>query len=710
MYNNVFLNLPDTYKRFIDPIGHYVDQVGTYIAIQTGKPIDECKEWVKTSLKSDHSKTIVNPMVRHFERLSNGDKQPIYTTLTKYIYSVVQRNEILVPSFTVYMHPSEKTSLITKFVDANTKRRSAEKKAAFKAKAEKNMDLFIFKNNAQTNMKLTNNSLSGAFVAKGSFINNPTGHSTLTSTTRTGTSLANASNERLIAGNRHYFSPDTVIQNIISIVANTDYQAMQPSVDCLLGGIVYPTVEQTMDCILYSTDNYWRDYRETGRIRQLVEQLTPLQRAAFVYTGDLYHLRKYNPEYVRSFIEQMAEKITADIDNPLDRVYKIDEETLVLAHQICSLETKGNGKDYKKMDDLGVLSTLVATAENITKVVQSYKDFIKAFFITKNIPPSVANIRDIVRRCVIISDTDSTCFTTGEWVNWMRGGIVFDEISLAICGVITYMSTQTFMHTMALYSANINVEKTKLHTLAYKSEWTWSVLVPMNVAKHYFARAIVQEGNVFEDPELELKGVHLKNSNTPSRIVEDSKDKINWIMDTVTSNRKISLSKLLREISEMEQFIETSLRKGELEFYRQVKIKEAAAYKNSEEMSPYQHHILWKEVFEPKYGVLDDPPYAVAKIPTTLNNVTELKQWLENIEDRELASRMGAWLLRKQKTEFNTFYISANFLTSFGMLNELVPIIDTKRIVLDLCNIYYLVLESLGYYKKSDMTINELGY
>lgn len=710
MPQTVFLNPPDTYQRSIDPIGHYIDQVGTHLSMQTGKPLDFCKAWIERALKEKRFPETMNPVIRYFDKQSNGDRQPAFSSLTKYIYSVVDRNEILVPTFTVYTHPSQKASLITKFVDANTKRRGAEKKAAFKAKADKDMDLFVFKNNAQTNMKLTNNSLSGAFVAKGSFINNPTAHSTLTSTTRTGTSLANASNERLIAGNRHYFDGDVVINNINSIIANTDYVSLKPSTDSFLDGLLYPTVEQTMECIEYSTENYWRDYREMSRIRHVVERLTPIQRAAFVYTGDMYHIRKYNPQYMRRFIERMSAKATVPAENALDKAYKIDEQVMILAHQICSHEAKGNGKDYKKMEELGVLGILVATAENIVQVVYEYRDFIKALFITKNMPPTVAHVREMVRRCVVISDTDSTCFTTGEWVEWMRGDMVFDDLSLAICGVITYMSTQTFMHAMALYSANINVEKVKLHTLAYKSEWTWTLLVPMNVAKHYFARAVIQEGNVFEEPELELKGVHLKNSNTPARIVEDSRDKINWIMDVVTSNQKLSLMKLLTDVATMERFISTSLLKGELEFYRQVKIKEAEAYTKDKEQSPYQHHTLWCEVFEAKYGTLEEPPYAVAKVPTILENPTALRQWLETLEDREFAERMGAWLLKKNKTAMNTFYISSNFLKAYGMPTELVPIIDTKRIILDLCNIYYLVLESVGYYKKSEMTVYELGY
>lgn len=713
MSDSIFLKDKKDYTRDLDPINEYFRQSARYLSIQTGDPYEKCLQFVKDKFKNKEFQGMRNPVVKHFQREENGDRFEKETSLTDYIYGTVKRNEIIVPSGTVYCHPSVKPSLITKFTDVNTKRRSVAKKEMFKAKAAKNDMLFVFKNNEQNNMKLTNNSTSGAFVAQGSFINNPSAHSTLTSTTRTGTSLANASNERLIAGNRHYFAPYVVLFNIIATIEKSDLVAIQKGMvsEALETPLVYPSTEDVMDCIAYSSDLYWKDYRELNKIRDFVDKLSPVQKAAFVYTGDFYHIRKLNDRVMRKFITDICRKCTGEVSDPLSAIKEIDEQVMIFAHMICSEEVKGFGKDYEEMAKQGnILNTLIPTALNIVDVITRYKDFIQAFFLTPNVPPTVSHIRDMVRRVVVISDTDSTCFSTGEWVEWYRGDIIFDSESLAVSAAITFLATQTFTHTMALYSANINVDKVKLHTLAYKSEWTWTLVTPMNVAKHYFARAVVQEGNVFSEPELELKGVHLKNSNTPRRIVKDSTDMINEIMDVVTANKKISLTKYLKHVADMERFVTESLLKGELEFYRQVKIKEAEAYTKGVTESPYQHHLLWEEVFAPKYGKMEEPPYGVAKIATTLSNKTAIQDWLADMKDREVAERLGNYLARNKKTSFNTFYVSTNFLKGFGMPEEIRPAIDTKRIILDLCNVYYLILESLGFYKKADFTLCELGY
>ncbi len=708
MTMDVFTRPKDSYQRDIDPIGQYVEQMGFYLSSMTGDSFEKCKSFVINGIKSGQFPGICNPSVTHFEREENGDRHLKYTALTDYIGSIVKQNEVLAPSGTTYINSDVKQSLITKFVDGNTKKRSIAKKESFKAKAAKDTVRYIFKNNEQTYLKLGNNSMSGAFVAKGSFVNNPSAHSTLTSTTRTGTSFANACNEKLIAGNRHYWSPDIVLNNLISVSHKSNYDEISVVIEKYQ--LVYPTVENVMECITYSSDLYWKDFRALVKIKDFVERMTPLQRAAFVYTGDLYHIRKFNDVFMRDFISKMSMKISGPVEDALAKVKGVEEFVLIHAHHICSAEVKGHGKDYEKMAGLGVLDTLVATALHVTEVVYKYKDFTQAFFATPNVPASVGYIRDMIRRVVVISDTDSTCFSVDEWVNWNRGAIIFDDESLAVSSVIAYYATQTFIHTMALYSANINVAREKLYTLAYKSEWTWTIVLPMNVAKHYVARAIVQEGNVFDEAELEQKGVHLKSSNAPKSIIKDSTELTERILDTITSNKKVSMAEVLKYVADKERAISESLLCGDLEFYRLNKIKEAEAYGKPPNESPFQHHLLWKKVFVPKYGDIEEPAYATAKVPTILENPTKIKEWLEKIPDRDLAARMGLWLMEANKKSFNTFYVSSNFMKAFGMPEEIRMIVDTKRIILDLMVPFYMLIESLGFYKKDGMMLMEIGY
>lgn len=708
MGKSIFLKNPDQYVRDINPIRHYVEQSAYYLHVQTGDNLEQCRQFVIDAIKANPDNSFIDPTVQFLQRGDTGDRTKEYLPLSKYLNSVVANQEILAPTFTCYLSADQVASQLSDFVDMNLKQRSVAKKEAFKYKASGNMEMFAIKNNEQTNRKLYNNSLSGAFATMGSVLYNPTSHSTLTSVTRTITSFGNAINERMVAGNRHYRNPDIVVYNIISIIANTDYNKLQAIVAKYQ--LKCPSVDEVLDCIEYSTRHYWRDRQQTQRIKDLVTKLSDLQRVAFIYTGDLYQLRVHNDELVRNLVKQLSAKIVADIDDPLAKISDYTEAELALAQQICSLELQGLGTDFKLMHEKGVLSTLIATAANVRQVLHSYLDLIECLFLSDNLPPSIAYIRSMVRRVVVLSDTDSTCATYQEWVEWYRGRVIIDPESLAVAASVMTIATQTVANALAILSANLGVAKSNLFKLSMKNEFTWDIFCPTNVSKHYFANTIVQEGNIFAKAELEKKGVHLINRNGSLEIVAGAQQMMQDIIQTIRNGEQIHLGHYLKMVADTERNIQTSLLSGKIEYYRKLTIKDPEAYKKSESESPYLHYLLWRAVFEPRYGTITPPPYSSVKVPTILRNKTLIIQWLNSLSDRALAARMTEWIKTHKKINLPTIYLPVEFLTGNGMLSEVIPIIDTKRVALDLCNVYYILLETLGYIKKPDYLVSELGY
>jgi hypothetical protein len=702
---NLFVKDPSYYTRNINPIGQYIKQGAFYLAKMTGQPLEACEAFVRQGFKERRFPNLRDPVVKYYERQDNGDRRVETCRLSRYIQTTLTQGDILAPSGTTYLHPTVKQSLIVEFIDDGVKERSKAKKAAFVAKAEKNIPLYIFMNNRQNVLKIANNSFSGLFGATGSVFHNPTAHSTLTSTTRSVSSFANASNERIIGGNRHYHSPYIAINNIITIVSHTDYALLDRVIAKY--GLVYPTVDQALDCVRYSAKHYWGGDHWLQEIRELLSRLSPLERAAFVYTGDLFHLRKLNDQAIRQFLEQLTRKVTTVTEDPLKETRRVPESILNLAHQICSTEVRGKGKNYEKMQQEGVLDTLVGTALNVQSTLSQYQDFIEAFFLSDNVPVSIAYLPHMIRQGVVLSDTDSTCVSKDEWVKWYRGEIIFDELSYALAGGVMFIATEALAHTLALFSANINVAPDKLDKLAMKSEFFWPVMIPTNVAKHYYAWTMIKEGNVYEELEPEIKGVHLKNSNTPGRIRGHADQLMRKIMGDITNNQKLSLRWFLGEVIQMEQFIETSLLNGEIEFLRKITIKDAEAYSEEADRSMYRHHLFWHEVFEPKYGRIEKPPYVTAKIPTVLETPTAMRQWVESLEDLAFKQRLVRWLTQNNKAVLPTIYLPTSYLLSSGMIPEIKPIIDTRRTVLDLCKVYELIMESLGVFKKPNLLYSD---
>lgn len=709
MSESVFLREKSYYKRDINPIRQWVEQSAFYLHKMTGDSLEVCAKWISEHIGDKMvAPNATDPVVHHYYRDENKDRHRTATKLSSYIRQIVSNGFIMAPTGTAYLRPEQEASFLVEFVEDNVAKRSKAKKEMFVAKGKGDKELAAKKNNTQNNMKLYNNSLSGTFGTVASVLFNPTGHNTLTSTIRSVSSFSNASNERVLSGNRHYWSKDVALNNLISITSDADSLEIEAVVNKY--GLVYPTAQDTMDCVRRSSDMYWRDLKGWDELQRYIVTLTPQERAAFVYTGDLYHLKKLNEGFVRQMLTELSAQVIGQVEDALDKIYKIPEEIVNYGHQICFAEMRGKGKRYEEIDQDGNLGTLILTCYNVMQVLEKYRDFFKCMFLTRSIPASTAYIRGMVRHNVTLSDTDSTMFAVDDYVGWYFGRIRFTPQAYAVAGAVVFITSQTVAHILAVFSANVGVTPSKLHGLAMKPEYTFPVFGLTSVAKHYFTAKVIQEGQVYNEPEMEIKGVHLKNSSSPPDIIETASETMREIINTIMRGELISLLDFLTKCADLERKITNSLLAGEIHYYRKSKVKDAKAYTTDELKSPYVHHLFWEIVFKDKYGSIAPPPYSVIKIPTNMATPTAVNRWLASIPDREVARKLVEWMTLSGKNKLPTIYLPALHVSAYGLPNEVKSVIDTKRIVLDLMNVFRMISETLGFFLKPEMTFCEMGY
>ncbi len=743
--SNPFVLPKEKYKRDIDPLKHYIQQATEYLSRSTNKDPEVCKQYIIEQLKPNGRFEFKDPVIKHTERIDYKDRIETQSTVLDYIKTSIKNEELIAPTLTTYINPKEKTSLFAGFVDKNVKIRGIAKKKMFVAsmneiKANKNYEkmrelkgeeaALPYLNEAkayskeqkiqksiQANKKTSNNSLSGAHVSASTPLSNKTAHSTLTSTCRTTSGYGNANNEKFIGGNRHYHSFEVTLNNLVSIVTNSNYDEIRYAMS--LFNIRPPTVSEVMECIRYSAYLYWRDEFRYKILEDYVSKLNDFERAAIVYTGDMYHLKKYNDAFMRKFIRQLSTKVTTMHPDPHSVLKNTREDIHHLASQICDTEMKGVRIDdafaFKKDEndefildangnkilvDPVKASTMASTIQNIQNTLMEYAPMIKAFWVTKNFPASVAYLPNCVRRLALVSDTDSTIFTVKDWITWYFGKIVFSEESLGVCATVVFLSSQTITHLLAMMSANFGVSTERINQIGMKNEFRFDVFVPTNIAKHYYAIIGCQEGNLYDKYKVEIKGVHLKSSNAPKQIMEQAFDLMrNTIMQSIVDGKLISLEEILTKIADIERNIIKSIKSGSYDYLRLAQIKEAESYTLSESQSPYQHYTMWEEVFAPKYGHIPPPPYAAIKISTTLDSKRRMNEWLDTLKDQELANRMRDWLVKNNKKNgLGTFQLPDQILSSIGFPEEMLDALDMRRIIIDATGVFYIILESLGFY------------
>jgi hypothetical protein len=692
--DNPFVLPAREYKRDLAVLEHYVRQSVHYLATMTGAPLAECFRFVQAGLEPGGRFAFQDPGITYLQRLENGDRELRNGTLQAFLASSIEQRELIAPTFTTYVHPQVRESLLTGFIGANKVQRGIAKRAMFQARSDGNTLLEILKDNEQTNMKLASNACSGAHVSASTPLFNLSAHSTLTSNCRVTACYGSANNEKLLAGNRHYWSPDVVKNNITSIRLATDCEVLEAAMQRY--GIRHPDVGETMDCILRSTRFYFRDPAHHQLIGEYVSKLTPTERSAFVYTGDLYHLRLHNDPVIRTFIGKLATRVGVVHPDPAAILAAALPEVTALAVQLCAQEMRG-----RKLDSVAgtpAQGIVASTVVNIQATLAEYRDFIRAFFVTKNVPASVAAFPESIRRVALMGDTDSTLFTVQDWVIWYNHGrLSFDAGSQAVAAAMVFLASMSVAHLLARMSANFGVEEKRLFDTVMKNEYRFVMFTPTPVAKHYYALIDCREGHLYTEPEAEIKGVHLKSSSAPPGITARAKTLMIDIMKTVAREEKLSLTLILGEISAIEHDIIASvMQRSSCEYFRIGQIKPAQAYTLTPERSVYAHYLFWNATFGPRDGMAGTPPYTAVKIPVDMGSPTRLQAWLSTMADQALAERLTTWLATHGRRSLTTLYVPLEIIEAHGIAPEILQRVAIRKLVKDTMKTFYLVLESLG--------------
>lgn len=703
---NVFTRPISEYKRDINILKHCHEDNAFYLHKETGRPYDECLAWVRKATGPNGQFSIKDPDVLTLCRDKGEDKVKRVMTLSTYIKDVIEKEYIISPSMTVYVSTKEKESLSARYIAGNIALRATAKKEMFQAGLAGNKLLEDLKNIEQTSRKLNNNAMSGAQASFSTPLYNKSAHSSLTSTCRTETSYGNANNEKFIAGNRHYWCPDVTLSSIITICRMTDLANLKSVMEKY--SIHYPTTDEAMACVTYSTKFYWgttrADAHSLEAVRSLLDKLTPIERAAFVYVGDLYHLHIHNPKLVIDFLVKLSTKVCGALPDNADEIMsRMDGDLVAYVSSLCYQELIGTDIKAVKANNLEHYGNIVCTTRNILETTEAYSDLIKTLWCSDNMPGSVANVPAIIRRTAVVSDTDSTIFTAQHWTHTVTGSYSFTDLSKGVSATITYLASQLIAHVLAQMSINIGVDPKHVSKLAMKNEYNFPVFSLTARAKHYFAYQGSREGNVYKKYKMEVKGVELRSSNIPAHVMDTLKNLMGFIMDEIIAHGNLSIIDVYDEIALLELSIINSVNSGKYDYMPTGQIKAAAQYKNPMS-SNFMYYGLWTDVFGDKYGHTAEPSYSTVKISVNADSPTRFKAWVAGFKDQEIAKKMLAWSERTGKKYMTQMLVPENVVSAVGVPPEIISGIDTRKLVFGIVSGFYLVLESLGIYMKDDNT------
>lgn len=688
-----FLLSPDQYTRDIDIVKHWMRTNALNLVKREGASWDNALEYVRQLISKRGKHPINNPVVTAITKDKQGDRRVVKTTYLAYLSNIVKKDLIAAPSMTTYVKANVRESMLGLYINQNMGLRSNAKKEQHYAELAGNDELAKIKFNEQSSHKIFNNAISGAQSIGSTPLVLISAHSALTSGCRTATAYGTATIEKFVMGSRHYYSAEVARCNILSIIANFDRDLMGRMLE--KHKLKVPTLDDLVKIIRWCTFYYWDDVDEFEDIVCLLATLDDLERTAFAYIGDFYWMRKLNPEFAMNLLDNLGEVSEAVHPDPLSVIKKMDGDHQILTFILCGEVTAGKSKkDIIEQQDPRTLNMLASTFENLIGVLDEYNDFIKCFWVTKNLPANVSKGRDIQRRAVVGSDTDSCLFTVRDWVQWRHGEVKFDWKSQAIWHVMVFLTCQIISHNLALYSAGMGVDEKNIFKLAMKNEFAFSVFGLTNIAKHYFAAQVAKEGGIFKERKLELKGVQFKDSNSPPELIKTNEMFLTDIMDQIYRTGHCEVLPIFKKMGDMEREVKESVEGAEPFYLKRLNVKSADQYKNPAQ-GPYAHHEVWCKAFA-KYGVPTEFPYRAVRLSVNLDNKTAIREWIDEIEDLECKAALKKLFIDTGKNKISSIIMPLEIVKAKGIPQEILQAASIRTQVYRACRPFYLTLDSLG--------------
>lgn len=693
---NPFTRTSKDYHRDIGIEDSYIEQSALFIHKSTGKDIEICRNFVREEIYGPESQ-MKDPVFRMLERDDELDQKPITITFSQYLKDLIENEWIMTPTFTAILPPHQKVSLLSEYIKGNLKKRKKEKDLMFEADRKGDEIRSTLHNNNQNNAKILNNAISGNHRSEHSPLYDRSTHPVLTSCCRIANGIANSNNDRLLSGNRHYHKPHIVIANITSILELTDWTYLKNTIKRY--NLHLPTVEETLDVLDRSCSLYWRDVKKKSSIVRLIKNCTPEERAAIVYTGDLYHLREYNQELIRDFIKGLVTRATHDdvVEDPKKWLNFVDEDTIaqvkIMFPEILGEEDIWHPK-VEQHPDYALLGT---QCKLIYSHLSKYAGIINSFFMSRNIPFLISDFPHAIRRAGVGSDTDSAIFTVQDWVNWYSGNDDITYENIVIAESLAFIISETTTHNLASMTKNMGVvEEKEVFRLSMKNEFLFPIFVLTTRAKNYFANQAVKEGVLFKEYKREKKGVELIASNSPAGVRSDLDTLINDILKRASESKKIEVGKYLRWVARWEYTIYDSIVRGETTYLKAARVKEEDGYEG--ENSPYLNYSLWQEVFAPRYGATEPPPYSALAFSIVHDSKKKTERWLSSWKDQEMAVRMGKWLEKNNKKFVGRMLLPESQIMTIGIPEDILGATNIRKIIGSAVSPFYLVLESLDYF------------
>jgi len=647
-----------------------------------------------------------DPIATFYNRDSTTfDKAEDTLTMSAYVNSIHEQDLTVAPSLTCYR--KDIPSLDADWTVENVVLRSKYKSEAKVYEMKKDFVNYGIYSAMEKTKKMKNNALSGLYSVEALPIHTHSAHYSLTSTTRMTSGIGNVLTERMVAGNRFYRVKDDVIDEMITYIRNSSLDVMREAVDTY--SLTIPTLDDIMTMVRESSKWYWIDEEYMSIVEEFVNTLTDIEKVCILYAHDLYHLFKLNKDFMTNLFDELSMKVPYTT-NDMSIMSKGDYDIKNTVHMVYFDELKGTEVDYDAMKDSHIGKSLASKYRHIAWIIEEKQLFIDAFFRKVHcVPINVQFVKEMVRKVIVLSDTDSTCGGLFDLVKKSpdeRFDIKKDHVR-RMAGAVLFLSG-TMNHTLHIYAANINAKVSNYGRLQMKAEYIWSLFLPALVSKHYLTSELIKEMYVLEESNTTTSGASYVASSSPPKYRQKLDEFREYIKTPLENGQLLNAEDVILKVIEIEDQIFEDMKNNIVSLLRTDKVKNESAYKQGWEHSNFFNHVFYIRVLESKYGSAPKPPYRVVKLPITTSSKTKMTAFLDELDNKEMAESIRDILKKAGKKDgLSTLKLPISIFMTKEIPEEFIPILNKRKVVNDIMKPIYMILNSIGIFTYDDSFLQE---
>ena len=523
------------------------------------------------------------------------------------------RDKVITPFGSIYTTTDKKPSFLKGMIDEKAAKRKKEKKAMLKAKKDGNVALAISHNNNQYTIKVSMNSLSGGMGSGYNFLSSIPNYNSITSISRFFIMNTYAHAERYLEGNFYFRTEDQILDWMVQCQHHgPDENAIRSVISQYQ--LKIPTVDEVLDFIVESYEQY-SGTKDIPRVKAIVESMSDMSRCFLFYMSNAKNLFFHNDNIFRNFVTSVFadtyDKSILEECTPAD-IYTLDSDLVIVLSVVHNDKLPKNNKGnslsiYDIVDtDPELTKEFYARGKHMQSCIDRMNAIFEVFMHHNVRIGYVLEHKNMFRKTVILSDTDSIIFTVKTWLKWWNGSYRICQSAYNISALMVYYLCKANVTLNYNISRVLGAVDKDLFAMSAKNEFTMPIEVLTSLKKHYMCLWKIQEGVIYGEPLLDIKGVNLRGSTYSAFTLSYSNWFIEHILRTIYEKGKVSAQEVIQHVLRFERIVYDSLKAGETKFLTISPIKLDTEYK-VKEASIYFNYLAWEAIFGKKYGHIAIP-------------------------------------------------------------------------------------------------------